>query len=502
MAVLIRNARVLTLDDGDTEHDCADILIEGATIAAVGANLAAPAGARIIDATGLLAMPGLVNAHYHSSSVLFKGAFEGTPLEIIMLYEDPPLDRFPERDRLVRLRTLLGAAEMLKLGITALRDDCYFVPGPSRAEVDAIMQAYADSGIRANLMLDVGNAPELDKYPFLRDLLPAELRRRIEAEPVASAGELLSLYRDTIERWHGGADGRLSIGVSCSAPQRVTPDYLQALGDLSRQHDLAYDTHVLESRVQRVLGEVRYGKSLIRYLHDHGVLTERMVVVHAVWVDEADMRLMAESGCSVAHNPVSNLKLGSGIMPYRRLRDHGIPICLGSDEACADDTSNMWGVAKTAALVQKINEPDYRRWPAAREFVTALTRGGARAMRRAGQGGMLAPGRDADLILLDLNSTAFTPLNDLRRQLVYAENGSSVVLTMVAGNVVTERGRLLTIDEDALRAELRDLMPAYRGLLDDLARSGAEREPYYREMYLKSAVRNVGINRWAGPIEP
>lgn len=502
MSILIRNARILTLDEQDTEHADADILIEGPTIAAIGSNLAAPVGARVIDASGHLAMPGLVNAHYHSSSVLFKGAFEGTPLEIIMLYEDPPLDRFPERDRLVRLRTLLGAAEMLKLGVTSLRDDCYFVPGPSREEVDVIMQAYADSGIRANLMLDVGNAAELDKYPFLRDLLPADLRRRIEAEPVANAGDLLSLYRDTISAWHGREHGRLTIGVSCSAPQRVTPDYLKALDDLSRLHDLAYDTHVLETRVQRVLGEERYGKSLVRYLHENGVLTERMVVVHAVWVDEADMRLMAESGCSVAHNPVSNLKLGSGIMPYRRLRDHGIPICLGSDEACADDTANMWGVAKTAALVQKINEPDYRHWPAAREFLGALTRGGARAMRRAGQGGMLAPGRDADLILLDLDTIAFTPLNDLRRQLVYAENGSSVVLTMVAGRIIAERGRLLTIDEGALRAELRGLMPAYRSLLDDLARSGAEREPFYREMYLKSAARAVGISRWAGPIEP
>ena len=504
MTILIKNARVLTLDRDDREYERADILVEGTTISAIGTDLPVPDATdlRVIDADGLLAMPGLVNGHYHSSSQMYKGAFEGAPLEIIMLYEDPPLEGDLAGKRFAYLRTMLGVIEMLKLGVTAVRDDAYFIPKPTPEAIDGIMEAYADGGIRAEATLDVGNTPELERHPFLRDLLPDDLRRRVESEPVATAEELLALYRQMIDTWHGARDGRLAVAVSCSAPQRASEDYLQALEDLSRQHDLAFNAHILETKVQRVLGPERHGKSLVRYVHDLGVLTERMVVIHAVWTDEEDMRLLADSGCTVAHNPISNLKLGSGVMPFRRLHEHGIPICLGSDEACADDTANLWGVAKTAGLIQKINDPDYQRWPTAAELLRALTNGGARALRREGKGGMLAPGYDADLILVDLNSLAFTPLNDLRRQLVYVENGSSVVLTMVAGQVVAEHGTVLTVDEEEIKREIRALTPAHTATLDRLAQSAAVREPYYREMYRKAAARDVGLNRWAGPIEP
>ena len=500
MTTLIKNARILTLDEEDREFEGADILIEGATIAAIGEGLRPDQAKleRTIDARGLLAMPGLVNAHYHSSSQLYKGAFEGAPLEIIMLYEDPPLTGELGRQRFAYLRTLLGVIEMLKLGVTAVRDDAYFVPKPTPEAIEGIMQAYEEGGIRAEMTLDVGDQPELERHAFLRDLLPEDLRRRIEREPVASSAELIALYRDLIARWHGACDGRLTAAVSCSAPQRASVPHLEALEELSRRHGLAFNAHILETKAQRVLGQDRYGKSLIRYVHDLGILSDRMVVIHAVWTDPEDLRLMAESGCTVAHNPISNLKLGSGVMPFRRLRDRGIPIALGSDEACADDTANIWGVAKTAGLIQKINGADYLAWPTARELLAAATAGGARAMRREGRGGRLAPGCDADLILLDLNSLAFTPLNDLRRQLVYAENGSSVVLTMVAGRVVMEEGRVTGVDEEAIKAEIRDLTPAHSKVLAALAETAALREPYYRAMYLRSAERDVGFDRWLG----
>jgi 5-methylthioadenosine/S-adenosylhomocysteine deaminase len=328
------------------------------------------------------------------------------------------------------------------------------------------------------------------------------VRLRLEAAPRASTAELLELYAHLLGRWRGGGDGRLGVAVSCSAPQRVTVDYLQALAELSRGHDLPFNVHVLETKLQRVLGEDKYGRSLVRYLADLGLLDERLQVIHAVWVDQTDIELMAAARVSVAHSPVCNLKLGSGVMPFRRLRDAGINICLGSDEATVDDTHNMWGVAKAAGLVHAIADPEYRRWPRAPEILHALVRGGARAMRLEGRVGVVAPGYEADLILLDLDTLAFTPLNDLRRQLIYCENGSSVVLTMVAGRIVVERGRVLTVDEAAVKAEVRELMAEYRR---DLARAGdaaRELEPYYRAMYLRAAACEVGLNRWAGPMVP
>jgi len=287
--------------------------------------------------------------------------------------------------------------------------------------------------------------------------------------------------------------------VSCSAPQRVTPDYFAALDELSRTHDLPFYIHMLETKLQRVLGEEKFGgRSLIRYVHDLGFLSERLNIIHSVWVDDADIALIAEAGSVVAHNPISNMRLGSGVMPFRRLRDAGVPICLGTDEAIADDAINMWLVAKITGLIHNLSDPDYERWPTATEVLDCLIRGGAKAMRQADRLGRIEAGCQADLIMVDLDTLPFTPLNDLRRQLVYCESGGSVRLTMVAGKVVVENGRVTTVDEAALRAEARENAERFarnQGVVDQAA---AELQPYYRDMYLKAAARPVGMNRWVG----
>jgi cytosine/adenosine deaminase-related metal-dependent hydrolase len=498
-ALLIRNARVLTLDEAGREWPCADIVIAQGEIMAIGPDAAGhplAVDAQVIDGAGLLAMPGLINAHFHSPGNLMKGCLDGLPLELFMLFEVPPLATDAAGGRLAYVRTLLGALEMLRRGITTVHDDAYHIPVADEASIDAIMQAYADVGIRATVAIDQPNVIEYYKYPFLRDLLPEAERRAMENAPHQSGDELLSLYQHLIERWHGAAGGRLAAAVSCSAPQRVTIDYFNALSELSQQHDLPFNIHILETKLQRVLGEEKFGCSLLRYVHELGLLDERMLVIHAIWVGDDDIRLLADAGCTVAHNPVCNLRLGSGIMPYYRLRAAGVPICLGSDEMNTDDTTNLWFVAKTAALLQTIANPDYRDWPQAGEMLQALTRNGARALRKEHYLGRLAPGCAADLILLDLDTPAFTPLNDLPRQLLFCEDGSSVRYTIVAGRVVYQDGRITTLDEAAIRAEARELMAVYRSELDQARAAALRLEPYYREMYLRAAVRDVGFTRW------
>ncbi len=499
MRTLIRNARILTMDCG-MEHDRADILIDGDAIVAVGADVSPPGPVdRDIDATGHLVMPGLINGHFHSPVNHLKGALDSLPLEIFMLYESPPLDAAAMNPRAAYVRTMLGALEMLKTGVTAVQDDAFFVPSPHPDIIDAVMQAYQDCGIRATVALDQPNVPEIEKLPYLGDLVPPELSHHITAPAPMDSTGLLDCYHHLIGKWHGAAGGRLKAAVSCSAPQRVTPDYFAALDDLSRGLDLPFYVHVLETKLQRVLGQEKLGgRSLIRYVHDLGLLSDRLNIIHSVWVDDADMDLIAAAGSVVAHNPISNLRLGSGVMPFRGLREHGIPICLGSDEAIADDAMNMWLVAKLAGLIHNITEPDYQRWPKAHEVLDCLIGGGARAMRQSTTVGRIAPGCQADLILVDLDTLPFTPLNDLKRQLVYCESGGSVRLTMVAGRIVVERGVVTTVDEAALRAEAREQAAAYagaKGAIDDAAR---DLQPFYRAMYLKAAAADVGFNRWAG----
>jgi len=162
MTTLIRSARVLTLDATDTEYARADILIEDGTIIAVGPDLAAP-DADVIDAVGLIAMPGLINGHFHSQVSLMAGSVPSLPLELFMLYEVPPLGDRPPDPRLIYLQTMLGAVEMLRHGITAVHDDAFHNPWPTRPAIDAVMSAYRDSGLRATVAINHQNRPELDK---------------------------------------------------------------------------------------------------------------------------------------------------------------------------------------------------------------------------------------------------------------------------------------------------------------------------------------------------
>jgi 5-methylthioadenosine/S-adenosylhomocysteine deaminase len=501
VAILIKDARVLTMNDALDEYDDVDILIDGTKIVAVGHNLVSPGDAgdiQVVEAAGKLAMPGLVNGHLHSPGNLRRGALDNLPLEIFMLYEVPPLSKEPEDGRTNYLRTLLGNIEMLKWGITSVHDDAFYVPYPTPEAIDGLMQAHADSGMRAVAAIDQPNVIEYEKYPFLREILPENIRLEMEYATVNSKEDLLACYQHLIRNWHNSYGGRLRAGVSVSAPQRVTVDYFAELSEISQSLRVPLNVHILETKLQRVLGETKYGQSLVKYVRDLGFLNSYMQIIHAIWVDDEDIDIIASAGCSIAHNPVCNLRLGSGVMPFRKIRERRINICLGSDELCTDDTTNMWFVGKVAGLIHSLTDPDYSKWPKAKEILWALTRGGARAMLLENQCGVLAPGYEADLILLDLNKLAFTPLNDLYRQLVYCETGSSVVLTMVAGRIVVQDGKVLTVDEEAVKAEVREVMKPYRKIAQEAESAAARLEPYYREMYLRAAATEVGMNRWVG----
>ena len=449
----------------------------------------------MIDAAGKLAMPGLINGHFHSQANLLAGALANRPLELFMLFEVPPLGTTEPDPRLVYLQTMLGAIEMLKAGVTAVHDDAFHNPYPTQGSISALMRAYADCGLRATVSINHQNLVEYAKYPFLDEILPAEIRAEMDRAPRASTKDMAELYRWYHATWHGAEDGRLRIAVSNSAPQRVSEDYFAFLSDFSRAHDLPFNIHMLETKTQRVLGARKWDKSLIRHVHDLGFFDERVMVIHSIWVDDDDIALMADAGCVVAHNPICNLKLGSGIMPFRKLREAGIPIALGSDERAADDTTDMWAVAKMASLIHRVTDPNYLRWPEPREILQCVTRGGARGMREP-KIGSLAVGQQADLILVDLDHLAFTPLNDIRRQLVYCANGSAVTMTMVAGRVLAERGKVLTVDEAAIKAEIRERTPAVHRELATTAAAAEKLEPYYRQMYQRAVATDVGFSRW------
>jgi 5-methylthioadenosine/S-adenosylhomocysteine deaminase len=477
-----------------------DILIDGQRIGAI-----EPAGAlgthaddHIIDGHGrLVALPGLINAHFHSPANHLKGAFRSRPLETFMLYESPADPALAPTAREAYLRTMLGALEMVRTGTTSVQDDAFFMPAPSSEIIDAVMQAYADAGIRATVALDQPELADIDKLPFTTGLDDPALSEL----PAMAASELLEQYDYLFETWHGHSNGRLRAAVSISAPQRVSPDYFAALAELSQRHDTVLFAHMLETRTQRCIAteQPRFaGRSLVEYTADLGLLNERTNVIHAVWVSDHDLDLIAASGASIAHNPVSNLRLGSGVMPLRAALDRGIPVGLGVDEAICDDSVNLWGVVKLAGLIHNISGLPAEQWPQASEVLSCLHEGGAAAMGMSDDLGQIATGRLADVVLLDLDSPAFTPFNDLAGQLVYCEQGNSVRHTIVDGQLVFSEGTNQCVDEPALLAEARELFAQRRPALVAAAQQAQRHEASYASIVEQARTSDLDMNRWVG----
>jgi cytosine/adenosine deaminase-related metal-dependent hydrolase len=501
VSVLFTDVLIYSADAPGGTVGPTDVLVTGQRISAVG-SVETPEKARIVPGDGHhLLVPGLINAHFHSPANHLKGSLASMPLEVFMLYESPADDLLRPSPREAYLRTMLASLEMLRTGTTTVQDDAFLMPAPEREIIDAVLQAYADCGIRASVALDQPELAETEKLPFLAELAPGELRELLSAPAPMARGKLLELYDYLFARWHGAAEGRLSAAVSISAPQRVSVEYFEALDELSRKHHVPLYAHVLETKTQRMLAteQPRFaGRSLVGYIADLGLLSERVNVIHAVWVDEADLDLIAASGAVVVHNPVSNLRLGSGVMPFRAMRSRGIPIALGVDEAICNDAVDMWNVVKMTGLIHNITGLDSKEWPASAEVLDALGRGGASAMLRTGELGEIKEGNLADIAMLDLRSISFTPLNDVPGQLVYCESGASVVLTMVNGRIVAENGRVTSVDEIALLDEARELFAAKRPALER-TRADAERFlPAYREMVRRATIADVGMTRWVG----
>jgi 5-methylthioadenosine/S-adenosylhomocysteine deaminase len=476
-----------------------DVLVRGQRIATIGPDAASTfVPGRVVEGRGHhLLLPGLINAHFHSPANHLKGSLPSLPLELFMLYESPATPALRPAPREAYVRTMLGAIEMLRTGTTTVQDDAFLMPYPEPDIIDAVLRAYADSGMRASVALDQPEVAEGAKLPF-RDPSPALAAELARPAPMPAA-DLLERYHHLISRWHGAEDGRLTAAVSVSAPQRVGVAYFEALDELSRRHRLPVFAHMLETKVQRTLAAEKHGgRSLVRYTADLGLLSDRMNVIHAVWTDDDDLALIAGAGAVIAHNPVSNLRLGSGVMPFRRVRDHGIVTCLGVDEAICDDTVNMWGVVKMAGLIHNIAGLDSDLWPSAAEVLDCLWTGGAAALLRPDDLGRVAPGYLADLALVDLFGTAFTPLNDVRGQLVYCESGTGVVLSMVDGRIVAENGHLTMVAEDDLLAEARELFAAKAPALAEARAEAGRRLPEYQRMVRRAAGTDVGMRRWVG----
>jgi cytosine/adenosine deaminase-related metal-dependent hydrolase len=497
VTTLFRNALVVAMDD---EHRSkpfrADVLVAGDRIEAVGSDVAVPEGTTVVDATDRLLMPGLVNAHVHSWEALFKGRYDNLPLELWMLLAYPILGLEPMSDRLVYLRTLLVGLESLRSGATCLLDDVIEMPTQSMSALDAVFRGYEEIGIRANCSGNIVDRPYIDTIPFVDEVLPPELLAKARDTRPRTTDEYLQFSKEALTRYDGRA-GRLRYVIAPSGPQRCTDELFVAANELSREHDTTFHVHVLETKMQAVTGREFYGSTLIEHLDAIGVLSDRATLAHGIWLTEGDIARLGEAGVSVVHNPMSNLKLGSGIAPWRALLDAGVTLGLGSDGLSTNDSARMFDVVKSAALLHKVTRPDFETWPTADEVLWAATRGGARSARLGEQIGAIEAGRKADFLVLDLRSVNFTPVNDIAQHLVYVENGDSISEVWVDGQVVVRDGRCLLIDEKAVLDEVRALGGEYLERFAKIEDINRVFEPHVREIYRRCCSEPIGVNRFS-----
>jgi cytosine/adenosine deaminase-related metal-dependent hydrolase len=494
MTLLIRGGRVLAGAPAALQQS--DVLIEGDRIAAMGPALTAPAGARVIDAAGHIVLPGMGNAHTHAHGSLARSRVGSWTLEDLLIHAPANSGFRSAEDEY--LSAAIGAIEMLKTGCTAAYDLYIAVPAITDETFEAVVRAYTDVGVRVVLAPAVADVVFYQTVPGLMDLLPADLRRTVQDIQPSPTKGLLELTERAIRRWHGSAEGRVRVAVAPTIPNQATDELLDGGAALCREYGVGFHTHLAESKVQVIESRRRWGKSIVARLRDHGVLGPGFVGAHSVWLDDDDVRMLADAGAAVAHNPGSNLRLGVGIAPVREMLDRGVAVGLGTDGSTCSDNQNLFEALRFAASLSTLRFPhETARWLDADTVWGLATRGSARVVGQAADLGVLAPGRKADLVMLRADSIFLRPLADLVKALVYAETGASVDTVLVDGRVVLEGGRVTTVDEARIYARAQEAADRQRER-GAAAWEVAERLAPYVAAACRGAVATpLPINRFA-----
>lgn len=406
--------------------------------------------AATIDGAGLLATPGLVNAHTHSAENPMRGLADGYALEPWLATLMASGGLYSAEDHY--WCALASAAEILLNGGTAVIDHLVMTP-ISADSFDGAMRAYRDSGIRggvAPLLSDddatVALAADLGMdVEGLQVLMP-------EQKPLLSTQEMLDRTADAISRWHGAEGGRLHLLGGASGVQWAGEELIGGMAALARKTGTTMQLHCVETRVQAAACRLKYGKTAVEALAAMDALGPEVSLAHCVWIEEGDIGLIADSGAVVVHNPAANQRLRSGRAPIAPLLAAGAKVGIGTDGAASGDDQNAWIAMRLAALIHRDPaEP----WVTSEDAITMATSGGANALGVPGLG-TLEVGAPADLALLDRRGPGLAGTRELEAALVWSESGGDVRHVLVGGEVVVRDGRPTRFDLDELTAQIAD----------------------------------------------
>ena len=433
-SVMIKNGTVITMDRERRVVEHCDIMVEDDRIRWVGcvgdvghvgdAGTAGSAGAdRVIDATGHIVIPGLIQTHVHLCQALFRGMSDDMELLDWLRMRTWPLEAAHDEES-IYYSALLGIAELLRGGTTCVVDM------ETVNHTENAFRAIAQSGIRAvsgKVMMDWGND------------VPEALRETGERSIAASV--------ELADKWDGAADGRIRYAFAPRFAVSCSDWLLREVGRIAEQRGAYIHTHSSESRGEIEIVEAERGARNVIYLDRVGLLGPRTILAHCIHVDRSELDTLKRTGTHVAHCPSVNLKLASGIAPVPEMLDMQINVGLGADGAGGNNNLDQFVEMRLAALIHKP-----RLGPTAMPALRVLemaTLGGAAAVCMEDQIGSIEPGKKADIVMLDLRKPHASPRAcvDPVSQVVYSAHSADVVMTMVDGKVVYSGGQLATMDE-------------------------------------------------------
>jgi 5-methylthioadenosine/S-adenosylhomocysteine deaminase len=424
--IIVSGGTVVTMDATRRVIEDGSIAVKGGRIVSVGprAEVEAKYTARErVDAHGKVVVPGLINGHTHVPMTLFRGLADDLDLNEWLTKYIFPAEAKNVTEEFVRAGTRLGLAEMIRGGTTTYCDMYYFE--------DAIADETAKAGVRGVLGETVIDFPVADNKTW--------------AEAMAYTDKFLA-------KWKGH---RLVVpAVAPHAPYTVSEEHLKDVRALSDKHNSPIVTHVSETRKEVEDITKAKGAPPVDYLARIGFLNDRVIAAHVVHASAEEIGVLKRLGVGVVHNPQSNMKLASGVMPVPQMLADDLNLGLGTDGAASNNDLNMWEEIDTTAKLHKVFTMDPKVVTAQQAFEMATIRG-ARALHMEREIGSIEEGKHADLVVVDLDDLNQTPLYNIYSQLVYATKADDVRTVMVEGRVIMRDRRLLTLDEKDIKARAR-----------------------------------------------
>lgn len=473
--MLIKGGRVFTYSQDSFSFVRKDMRVEKTKIVKIAEELSPLEEEEIVYADGMLVLPGLTNAHYHSYTNILKGTSSGEPLEL-WTPGTVALGGLLDREEMT-LSACMGIVEMLRNGVTSCVDHIPHLP-----HVDSIAQAYRDTGFRAGIAPMIHDISDHFLLTGLKEYFTDPVLKKLKEYRPLTADEYSGLYENWIEKWHRPKEG-VQVILGPNAPQRASAALLERMGELNKRWGLAVHTHLLESRWQRDSSDAA-GEDVVEKLDKAGLLSERTSLAHSVWLSREQTERIAKAGATIVHNPASNLFLGSGKAPVQEYKKSGIRIALGSDGSNCATNHNVLELARLAALLARLDNPYYEEWLTPTELWKMATINGSWATGWKNQAGALEEGCLADIVFEKAEDMAYYPEYDYAVQMLFNLERLNPVHVMINGKFVMRDKKILSLDEAGLREELLGRSSSLRDRLQTGLEATGELYGCYKRAYI------------------